>query len=71
MTLTNEQLRIRAVKILANYTRPYLDSWNFGRIASIPEPVAATILRQSKEWRECGFNDGPVTYTKFKRNPKD
>lgn len=67
--LTNEQLRNRAVKILADYHKPYLDSWNFGRIAGIPEPTAATILRQSGIWREVGTNEGPVTYTKFKRNP--
>ena len=67
--LTTEQLRTRAEKILADYHKPFLDSWNFARIACVPEPVAATIMRQSGKWREVGCNEGPVTYTKFKRNP--
>ncbi len=64
---TPTQLRSIAVEILKTVTVDRLDSFDLAYLCNIPEPVAATVIRESKQWREIGYNEGPNTYTKFER----
>ena len=61
------QLRAIAVDILKTVKVDRLDSFDLAYLCNIPEPVAATVIRESNEWKVIGHNDGPVTFTKFER----